>query len=99
MTEAPRSLKEPVGMNHSHFSSAVAPPTERGTSGVRPSPMLIGAPWSGGRAARYRHRLRSPPSISSRPMPGMGVSINGAPSSPHQRGRSSGQVLPVRGSR
>ena len=40
-------------MNHSHFRSAVAPPIGRATSGVRPSPMLIGAPpLSGGRAAR-----------------------------------------------
>ena len=39
MTEAPRSLKLPVGMNHSHFSSAGAPRIVRGTSGVQPSPM------------------------------------------------------------
>ena len=52
ITEAPRSLKLPVGMNHSHFSSAVAPPKLRGTSGVQPSPMVIGAPASGGSAAR-----------------------------------------------
>jgi hypothetical protein len=47
-------LKEPVGMNHSHFSSAAAPPTVRGTSGVQPSPMEIGGapPGSGGSAAR-----------------------------------------------
>jgi hypothetical protein len=52
MTEAPRSLKLPVGMNHSHFSSAVAPPKLRGTSGVQPSPMLIGLPARDGSAAR-----------------------------------------------
>jgi hypothetical protein len=45
-------LKLPVGMNHSHFSSAVAPSKLRGTRGVQPSPMLIGLPLSGGRAAR-----------------------------------------------
>jgi len=47
-------LKLPVGISHSHFSSAVAPPTWRRSSGVRPSPRLIGAapPGSDGSAAR-----------------------------------------------
>ena len=52
MTEAPRSLKEPVGMNHSHFSSAVPPARARSTSGVQPSPMLMRlAGWKGRAAA------------------------------------------------
>jgi len=51
MTEAPRSLKEPVGMNHSHFSSAVPSPRRASTRGVQPSPMLIGLAGRKGRAA------------------------------------------------
>ena len=43
MTEAPRSLNEPVGMNHSHFSSAVPLPIAISTMGVQPSPIEIGA--------------------------------------------------------
>ena len=43
MTLAPRSLKLPVGMNHSHFSSAGAPCSVRRISGVQPSPMVIGS--------------------------------------------------------
>ncbi len=52
MTLAPRSLKLPVGMNHSHLSSAGAPAIRRSTSGVQPSPMLIGAGQASGKAAR-----------------------------------------------
>ena len=44
-------MNDPVGMNHSHFSSAVAPPMRRGISGVQPSPMLIGSSGTKGRAA------------------------------------------------
>jgi hypothetical protein len=51
MTEAPRSLNDPVGMNHSHFSSAVPPGSVRSTSGVQPSPMLIRALGAQGSAA------------------------------------------------
>ena len=51
ITEAPRSLNEPVGMNHSHFSSAVAPPKARSTSGVQPSPMLMRCSGTKGSAA------------------------------------------------
>ena len=41
MTLAPRSLKLPVGMSHSHLSSAGASCRVRGISGVQPSPMLM----------------------------------------------------------
>jgi hypothetical protein len=37
--------------------------------------------------------------ISARPMPRRSVSISASRASPHQRGRSSGQVWPVRGAR
>ena len=43
ITLAPRSLKLPVGMNHSHFSNAGAPYSVRPISGVQPSPRVIGS--------------------------------------------------------
>ena len=52
MTLAPRSLKLPVGMNHSHFSSTSAPCRRRGTRGVQPSPIVIGLSVCIGKAAR-----------------------------------------------
>jgi hypothetical protein len=38
ITEAPRSLNDPVGMNHSHFSSAEAPPITRSPAACSPPP-------------------------------------------------------------
>ena len=38
-------------MNHSHFSSTEAPAMTRGTSGVQPSPMVIGSSGMKGKAA------------------------------------------------
>lgn len=52
MTEAPRSLKLPDGMIHSHLSKVVAPSIEREMRGVRPSPMVIGSLGAKGSAAR-----------------------------------------------
>ncbi len=52
ITEAPRSLKLPVGETHSHFSSAGAPATARASSGVPPSPKVIGSATAIGRDAR-----------------------------------------------
>jgi hypothetical protein len=52
ITEAPRSLKEPEGISHSHFTSASAPAIGCASSGVQPSPSVMGAPVSGGSAAR-----------------------------------------------
>jgi hypothetical protein len=44
-------LKDPLGMNHSHLSIASAPPMRAGTSGVQPSPSVIGASGAKGSAA------------------------------------------------
>ena len=51
MTEAPRSLKLPVGENHSSLKRADAPRHLRETSGVHPSPIVIGSGTSTGSAA------------------------------------------------
>ena len=51
MTEAPRSLKLPVGENHSSLNSAGTPRQLRETRGVKPSPIVIGSGTSTGRAA------------------------------------------------
>ena len=51
ITLAPRSLKLPVGMNHSHFRCAVPPCSARRSSGVQPSPIVIGASTCIGSAA------------------------------------------------
>jgi hypothetical protein len=43
ITEAPRSLKLPVGANHSSLNKARPPRQRRSTKGVQPSPMVIGS--------------------------------------------------------
>ena len=43
ITDAPRSLKLPVGENHSSLNRARAPSQRRSTSGVRPSPIVTGS--------------------------------------------------------
>jgi len=52
MTDAPRSLKLPVGLNHSSLKLGRKSPQARSTSGVMPSPRLMGAVISTGSAAR-----------------------------------------------
>ena len=97
MTLAPRSLKLPVGMSHSHFKNARAScsPSVRGRRSVGPE---------GGAALAERDRGIGPegqgggippeaadPGIDGRsePIPGSGVNSSGARPGPHQRGGSS----------
>jgi hypothetical protein len=77
MTLAPRSLKLPVGMSHSHLIHAGAPRSVRNSKGVQPSPRLIGSSVSDGNAARYRHKLAIFASICRLVMPLSGVSSSG----------------------
>ena len=51
ITVAPRSLKLPVGENHSSLNRARAPSQRRSTSGVRPSPIVTGSSIANGSAA------------------------------------------------
>ena len=86
MTEAPRSLKLPVGENHSSLNRAGAPRQPRETSGVKPSPIVIGS------GPQLAGRLRSATAIAcrliiiSRPIPGSAVIMSGPPESARHRG-------------
>ena len=90
ITVVPRSLKLPVGLNHSSLKNGRCSPQGRCTSGVQPSPMVIGSAMGTGSEARYRHSERVRLSISSREMPACGVTSSGLRSSEHQRGTSRG---------
>ena len=52
ITAVPRSLKLPVGLNHSSLKKGRKSPQGRCTSGVQPSPSVIGSAISTGSAAR-----------------------------------------------
>ncbi len=52
ITEEPRSLKLPVGLNHSSLKNGRKSPQSCWTSGVQPSPSVIGFLISTGSAAR-----------------------------------------------
>ncbi|KAG0910683.1 hypothetical protein G6F31_021543 [Rhizopus arrhizus] len=52
MTDAPRSLKLQVGLNHSSLKWGRRPPQARSTIGVAPSPRETGLAMSCGKAAR-----------------------------------------------
>ena len=52
MTVEPRSLKLPVGLNHSSLKNGRRPPHGRCTSGAQPSPIVIGFATLTGMAAR-----------------------------------------------
>lgn len=69
ITEAPRSLKLPVGENHSNLQLTVPDLSRVRTSGVNPSPRLTGRAIPSGRAARYRHIDRTSVTTSARVMP------------------------------
>ena len=100
ITEAPRSLKLPVGMNHSHFSSAVAPPI--GARHQRRAALAHAdrraAAAAAARRGSARGCARRVDLVAARCRAGRSAAA-AARSSPHQRGGSSGQVRPVRGSR
>src|ERR1700722_16930035 len=98
ITEAPRSLKLPVGDSHSSLNRADTPAHLWETRGVQPSPIVIGSATSIGRAAAERPSDRFPPPIMLRPMPGKAVIISGAPVSERHRGSEIGYFRPLTGS-
>lgn len=64
ITDVPRSLKLQVGLNHSHLKWTSVPlATRRASSGVQPSPRLMGWAHARGNAAAYRQIERSDRSI------------------------------------
>ena len=71
MTDAPRSLKLPVGMNHSHFSrsrSAGQRARQQRRATLAHGDGVLDRKRN---AARYRHKLRVERSISPRAIPAM----------------------------
>jgi hypothetical protein len=98
ITDVPLSLKEHVGLFHSHLKCTLSDPAKgRATKGVHPSPREMGELHVTGKLAAYRQRLRLDVSMSVRDMPGSFVSIRASPLLPHQRGLERGKVSPVRG--
>ena len=59
MAEAPRSLNDPVGENHSSLKRQRLPRKLETNNGVQPSPNDTGGSRSIGKAARYLHIDRS----------------------------------------
>ena len=98
MTEAPRSLKLPVGENHSSLKRAGAPRHLRETSGVQPFSHRDRIGYVNRQGGCIAPQGSLPVSIMSRPSPGKAVIMSGAPVSERQRGSEIGYVWPLAGS-